>query len=134
MNIFLRNTISKLYKAVSVPAAATRYALVERLQSIRGTASLLHNRRMENMGYGRQKQLKDVVEKELEVEEQQQEPTATKEEEAKERQKEPAAAKEQQSDDDDDERYDTVTKIKLTFEGKRVKEFRVTGNLDPTKR
>ena len=133
MNTFLRNTISKLYNAVSVPAAATRDALVERLQSIRGTASLLYNRRMENMGYGRQKRLKDVVEKELEVEEQRQEPTATKEEEAKERQKEPAPAKEQQGDDDD-ERYDTVTKIKLTFEGKRVKEFRVTGNLDPTKR
>ena len=133
MNTFLRNTISKLYNAVSVPAAATRDALVERLQSIRGTASLLYNRRMENMGYGWQKRLKDVVEKELEVEEQRQEPTATKEEEAKERQKEPAVAKEQQ-DDDDDERYDTVTKIKLTFKGKRVKEFRVTGNLDPTKR
>ena len=118
---------------MSVPAAATRDALVERLQSIRGTASLLYNRRMENMGYGRQKRLKDIVEKELEAEEQQQEPTATKEEEAKEQQKEPAAAKEQQGDDDD-ERYDTVTKIKLTFEGKRVKEFRVTGNLDPTKR
>ena len=133
MNTFLRNTISKPYNAVSVPATATRDALVERLQSIRSTASLLYNRRMENMGYGRQKRLKDVVEKELEVEEQQQEPTATKEEEAKERQKEPAPAKEQQGDDDD-ERYDTVTKIKLTFEGKRVKEFRVTGNLDPTKR
>ena len=38
----------------------------------------------------------------------------------------PTAPKEQQQDD---ERYDTVAKIKLAYEGKRVKEFRVTGNL-----
>ena len=30
----------------------------------------------------------------------------------------------------DDERYDTVAKIKLVYEGKHVKEFRVTGNLN----
>ena len=44
---------------------------------------------------------------------------------------EPAAAKEEQvkEQQDDDERYDTVTKIKLVYEGKRVKEFRLTGNL-----
>ena len=35
--------------------------------------------------------------------------------------------KEQQ---DDDERCDTVTKIKLVYEGKPVKEFRVTGNIN----
>ena len=75
---------------------------------------------MANMGYGREG-LKDIVEKE--AEEQQQKPTTTKEEEAKEQQQEPAAAKEQQQDDD--ERYDTVAKIKLMHEGKRVKEFRV---------
>ena len=69
---------------------------------------------------------KDIVEKVAEEEEQ---PTATKEEEeAKEQQQEPAAAKEQQQDDD--ERYDTVTKIKLVREERRVKEFRVTGNLN----
>ena len=39
-------------------------------------------------------------------------------------------AAEEQQDDDDDERYDTVTKIKLVRDGKRVKEFRVTGNLN----
>ena len=77
---------------------------------------------MENMGYG-QERLKDIVEKEAE----EQKPAATKEEEeAKEQQQEPAAAKEQQQDDD--ERYDTVAKIKLAYEGRRVKEFRVTGN------
>ena len=36
--------------------------------------------------------------------------------------------KEQQ--DDDDERYETFTKIKLLREGRRVTEFRVTGNLN----
>ena len=125
MNSFLRNTISKLYNAVSAPVAATRDALAERLQSVRETASLLYNRMMENMGYG-QERLKDIVEKEAE----EQKPAATKEEEeeAKEQQQEPAAAKEQQQDDD--ERYDTVAKIKLVYEGKRVKEFRVTGNLN----
>ena len=126
MNSFLRNTISKLYNAVSAPVAATRDALAERLQSVRETASLLYNRMMENMGYG-QERLKDIVEKEAE----EQKPAATKEEEeeAKEQQQEPAAAKEQQQDDDD-ERYDTVTKIKLVRGGKRVKEFRVTRNLN----
>ena len=51
MNAFLRNTISKLYNTVSAPVAATRDALVERLQSVRDAASLLYNRMMENMGY-----------------------------------------------------------------------------------
>ena len=52
MNTFLRNTISKLYNAVSAPVAVTRGALVERLQSVHDTASLLYNRMMENMEYG----------------------------------------------------------------------------------
>ena len=65
MNTFLRNTISKLYNAVSAPVAATRDPLTERLQSVRDTTSLLYNRMMENMGYG-QEGLKDIVEKETE--------------------------------------------------------------------
>ena len=80
MNSFLRNTISKLYNAVSAPVAATRDALTERLQSVRDTASLLYNRMMENMGYG-QERLKDIVEKEAAEEEKL---AAAKEEEAKE--------------------------------------------------
>ena len=80
---------------------------------------------MENMGYGRER-LKDIVEKEAEEEK----AAATKEEqEAKDQQQGPTAAKEQQQDDDD-QWYDTVAKIKLAYEGKRVKEFRVTGNLN----
>ena len=110
MNSFLTNTISKLYNAVSAPVTATRDALAERLQSVRETASLLYNKMMENMGYG-QERLKDIVEKEAEEEQQQEE------EEAKEQQ-------------DDDERYDTIAKIKLAYKGRRVKEFRVTGNLN----
>ena len=66
--------------------------------------------------------MKDIVEKEAEEEE----PAVAKEEE--EQQKGPTAAKEQQQDDD--ERYDTVAKIKLVRKGKRVKESRVTGNLN----
>ena len=66
---------------------------------------------MENMGYGQQERLKDIVEKEAEEEKQ---PTAAKEEEGE--------AKEQQQDDDDndddDERYDTAAKIKLVRQGK----------------
>ena len=72
MNTFLRNTISKLYNAVSAPLAATRDALTERLQSVRETASLLYNRMVENMGYG-QETLKDIVEKEAGEEQQQEE-------------------------------------------------------------
>ena len=106
---------------------ATRDALVERLQRVRETTSLLYNMMEENMGYGQQERLKDIVEKEAEEEEKQQEPAADKEEE--DQQQGPAAAKEQQQDDDD-ERYDTVAKIKLLHEGRRVKGFRLTGNLN----
>ena len=80
MSTFLRNTISKLYNAVSARVAATRDALAERLQSVCETASLLYNRMVEDMGYGQEK-LKDILENEAEVEEQQQEPAAAKEEE-----------------------------------------------------
>ena len=76
----MRNTISKLYNAVSAPVAATRDALAERLQSVCETASLLYNRMVEDTGYGQEK-LKDILENEAEVEEQQQEPAAAKEEE-----------------------------------------------------
>ena len=128
MKTFLRNTDSKLCNAVSAPVAAAQDALAERLQSVRDIASLLYNRMMENMGYG-QERLKDIVEKEAKEEEK---PAArqTKEEEAKEQQHVPTAAKEQQQDDD--ERYDTVAKIKLAYQGKRVKEVRETGT--PTQR
>ena len=121
MNTFLRNKISKLYNTVLSLVTATRDALTERLQSVRDIISLLYNRMMENMGYGKQEELKDIVEKEAEEEEQ---PAAVKEEAEEEEAKE-----QQQDDDDDDERYDTVAKIKLMHEGKRVKIFRVTGNL-----
>ena len=67
--------------------AATRDALAERLQGIRETASLLYNRMIENMEYGRER-LKNIVEKEVEAAKGQQQ-----EEEL------PAAAKEQQQDD-----------------------------------
>ena len=78
MNTFLRNTISKLYNAVSAPVIATRDALAEKLQSVRESTSLLYNRMMENMGYGQQEKLKDSVEKEAAEEEQ---PAVVKEEE-----------------------------------------------------
>ena len=68
MNTFLRNTISKLYNAVSAPVTATRDELAERLQSVRDTASLLYNRMMENIGYWRER-LTDIVEKGAEEEE-----------------------------------------------------------------
>ena len=68
MNSCMRNTISKLCNAVSAPVAATRDALAERLQSVRETASLLYNRMMDNIEYGRER-LKDIVEKEAREEE-----------------------------------------------------------------
>ena len=73
MTSWMKNQLTKLYNAVSAPVAATRDALTERLQSIRDTLSLLYNRMMENMGYGQQEILKEIVEKEAEEEEQQQE-------------------------------------------------------------
>ena len=117
MNKFLGNTISKLCNAVSAPVTATRDALTERLKSVCGITFLLYNKMMENMGYGQQERLKDVVEKGAEEEEQ---PVASTQEE--EQQQGPAAQ--------DDERYNTLAKIKLMGKGKRVKEFRVTGNLN----
>ena len=57
----MRNQLTKLHNAASAPVAATRDALGERLQSVRDTASLLYNRMMENMGYGKQERLKDIV-------------------------------------------------------------------------
>ena len=68
MNSCMRNTISKLCNAVSAPVAATRDALAERLQSVRETVSLLYNRMMDNIEYGRER-LKDIVEKEAREEE-----------------------------------------------------------------
>ena len=59
----MRNQLTKLYNAVSAPVAAIRDALAERLQSVRETAFLFHNRMVENIGYGQEK-LKDIVEKE----------------------------------------------------------------------
>ena len=112
MNTFLRNTISKLYNAVSGLMATTRDALAERLQSIRDTASLLNNMMVENMGYWQQERSKDIVEKEAEKEEQ---PAVAKEEEKK--LQGPVVAQEQQQQDDD-ERYDMVAKIKLLRRGK----------------
>ena len=79
---------------------ATRDALAERLRSVRETTSLLYSRMMANIKYGLQR-LKNIVEKEAEGE-----------------------AKEQQQGDY--EQYDMVPKIKLVYEGKRVKEFTVT--------
>ena len=64
--------------------------------------------------------MKDIVEKEAE-----EQPAEAKEEE----EPQGPAAKEQQQQDDD-ERYDTVAKIKSVRKEKRVKEFRVTGNLN----
>ena len=88
----MRNTISKLYNAVSAPVTATRDELAERLQSVRDITSLLYNKMMENMGYGQKERLKDIVEKEAEEEEQ---PAADKDEkgDAREQQQVPAAAK-----------------------------------------
>ena len=72
MTSWMRNQVTKLYNAVSIPVTTTLDALAERLQDVRDTASLLYDRMMENMGY-RQERLKDIVEKEAEEEQQQEE-------------------------------------------------------------
>ena len=63
MTSWMKNQLTKLYNAVSAHVVATRDALAERLQSVRETASLLYNRMVENMGYGKER-LKDITEKE----------------------------------------------------------------------
>lgn len=52
MTSWMRNHIENLYNFVSTPMAATRDAFTERLQSIRGTVSLLYNRVIDNVGWG----------------------------------------------------------------------------------
>ena len=64
----MKNQLTKLCNAVSAPVTATRDALVERLQGVRDTTSLLYNRMMENMGYRQHERLKDNVDKEAEEE------------------------------------------------------------------
>ena len=66
----MRNQLKKLYNTVSASVAATPDALAERLQDARQTTALLYNGKMENMGYGQQERLKDIVEKEAQEEEQ----------------------------------------------------------------
>ena len=68
MNTLLTNTISKLYDAVSASIVVTRDALAERLTSVRETSSLLYNKMMGNIEYGREI-LKDIIEKEPREEE-----------------------------------------------------------------
>ena len=59
-HIFEKYKFKIIQRRVSTHAAA-RDALAERLQSIRDTAFLLYDRMMENMGYGQQERLKDIV-------------------------------------------------------------------------
>ena len=59
MTSWMKNQLTKLYNAVSVPVAATRDAPAERLQSVHEPASLLYNSMVENMGY-RQERWKDT--------------------------------------------------------------------------
>ena len=101
MTSWIRNQLAKLCNALSAPVGATRDTPAEILQIVRETDSLLCNRIMENMEYGRLR-LKDIVEKE------------TREEEKEEEQQQ------------DDEQYDTVPNMKLVYEGKCLKEFRMT--------
>ena len=68
MTSWMRNQIANLYNTVSAPVAVTRDALAEKLQSVRETASLLYNRTMDNIKYGRER-LKDITEKEAREEE-----------------------------------------------------------------
>lgn len=99
----MRNQLAKLCNAVSAPVSLTREALAERLQSLRKTVSILYNRMMENMEYGRQI-LKDIGEKEA------------REEEAEEEQQQ------------DDEEYDTLPSINK-FGAQRKTHERIPGEL-----
>lgn len=65
MNYF-KNTISKLYDAISVPVAFTRDALVQKLYSVHDTAYLLYQKTKERLGYGQT--LKDTLENTAEEE------------------------------------------------------------------
>ena len=70
-NCIVTNTISKLYDAVSASIVVTRDALAERLTSVRETSSLLYNKMMGNIEYGREilKDIKAIVEQILASEE-----------------------------------------------------------------
>ena len=72
MTSWMKNQLTKIYNAVSAPAAAIRDVPTERLESLRESASLLYNRMVENMRYWPET-LKDIIEKEAEEEQQQEE-------------------------------------------------------------
>ena len=66
MTSWMKNQLTELYNAVSVPVVATQDALIERLQSVRETASSLNNNGGE---YGIWAiDIEDIVEKEAEEE------------------------------------------------------------------
>ena len=60
MTSWMRNVISRLYDMVLVPIAATCDALKEKLDSVRGTVTLLYNRFKDKLGYGQT--LKSMIE------------------------------------------------------------------------
>ena len=99
MNSFLRNRISKLYKAVSAHVAVTRDALTERLQSVSDTVSLLYNRMVPPYGIWTREAEKHRGKRRR----RRRKTSSGQEEELKEQRQGPTALKEQQQDDDDDE-------------------------------
>ena len=54
MTSWMKNQIPNLYSFVSADVGAIQDELVERLQSVCETASLLYNRMMNNIEYGRE--------------------------------------------------------------------------------
>ena len=62
----MRNTISKLYNAVSAPVTSIQHALAEKIQSARDTAYLLYQKTKVKLGYRhtRKDTMEDKAEKE----------------------------------------------------------------------
>ena len=60
MSSWMRNQIAHLYNAVLAPVAATPYAPAEKFQRVRKTVSLLYNRIIDKIEYGRET-LKNIV-------------------------------------------------------------------------
>lgn len=62
MTSWIGNKIASLYNAVSASVQAAWDAISERLKSVPETASLLHNRMIDNFWH-EQVRLKDIIEK-----------------------------------------------------------------------
>ena len=76
MSSWMRNQIAHLYNAVLAPVVAAPYAPAEKFQGVRKTVSLLYNRIIDKIEYGRET-LKNIVKRQGKKAKNRQQPKST---------------------------------------------------------